>query len=87
MVLQAGWPIGYGHPGTRNVLGKKRGRSRPALQLGLLLEPADNARKALAYLDQSFELEPNFRDLVMDEPDFDPIRNNPDFLALTSVIV
>ncbi len=48
---------------------------------------AANVRKALAYLDHSFDLEPHFRDLVMDEPDFDPIRHYPEFLALTSVIV
>jgi Flp pilus assembly protein TadD len=48
---------------------------------------ANNAKQALAYLARAFELDSNCRDLVADERDFDPIRNHPDFLALTSVIV
>jgi hypothetical protein len=41
----------------------------------------------VAYLARSFDLDSNYRDLVGSERDFDPIRNHPDFLALTSVIV
>ena len=33
------------------------------------------------------DLEPEYRDNVLREADFDPIRNHPHFLALTSVIV
>ncbi len=47
----------------------------------------DNVQTALDYLSQALDLDPNFRDLVDDEPDFDPIRNHPEFQALISVIV
>lgn len=46
-----------------------------------------NIRSAVKYLTQSFDLDPNYRDLVSEEPDFDPIRNDPRFRMLTSVIV
>jgi tetratricopeptide (TPR) repeat protein len=48
---------------------------------------ASNVKLALAYLGRAFELDSNYRDLVADEPDFDSIRNHPDFMTLTSVIV
>ena len=48
---------------------------------------ANNLQLALEYLSQSLELSPEYRDLVAAEPDFDPIRNEPSFQALVSVIV
>jgi tetratricopeptide (TPR) repeat protein len=48
---------------------------------------AGNRKLALIYLAQSFELDPTLREQVAAEPDFDPIRRDPDFRALTSVIV
>jgi tetratricopeptide (TPR) repeat protein len=48
---------------------------------------ASNTKLALAYLTRAFDLEPSFRDLVDGEADFDPIRSDPRFLELTSVIV
>jgi tetratricopeptide (TPR) repeat protein len=48
---------------------------------------ARNVGLTLAYLAQAFELDANYRDKVADEPDFDPVRNHPEFVALTSVIV
>ncbi len=48
---------------------------------------AGNRKLALIYLAQALELDPNYREMVSDEPDFDPIRNDPDFQALTAVIV
>ena len=48
---------------------------------------ACNPKLALAYLTRAFELEPPYRDLVAEEPDFDPIRSHPGFRELTSVIV
>jgi len=48
---------------------------------------AGNVKLAVAYLAQAFEIDPNYRDRVGLERDFDPIRNHPQFLALTTVIV
>ena len=48
---------------------------------------AGNARRAVDYLGQAFTIDSNFRDLVDEEPDFDPIRDDPDFLSLNSIIV
>ncbi len=48
---------------------------------------AENAKLAISYLARSFDLDPNYRDLVADEPDFDPLRKNRDFKTLTAVIV
>lgn len=48
---------------------------------------ARNVKLAVMYLAQAFELDPNYRDLVGVEADFDPVRNDPHFQALTSVIV
>ena len=48
---------------------------------------AGNVKLAVTYLSQAFDLEPEYRDLVGRERDFDPIREHPHFLALTSVIV
>jgi tetratricopeptide (TPR) repeat protein len=47
----------------------------------------NNVQLALDFLGQAFDLSPRFRDLVADEPDFDPIRDEPGFQALVSVIV
>lgn len=48
---------------------------------------AGNARRSLTYLSRAFDIDPNYRDLVASERDFDPIRDHPDFQSLTSVIV
>ena len=48
---------------------------------------AENVRLAVEYLSQAFDIDPNFRDLVPSEPDFEPIRNHPQFMALTIVVV
>jgi tetratricopeptide (TPR) repeat protein len=48
---------------------------------------AQNKGLALQYLTQSFDLDPNYRDLVATERDFDPLRDDPDFQMLTSVSV
>ncbi|MHB8969205.1 MAG: TPR end-of-group domain-containing protein [Pirellulaceae bacterium] len=46
-----------------------------------------DADRALSYLSQSFDIDPQYRELVADESDFDPIRSLPDFQALMGVIV
>ena len=48
---------------------------------------ANNPKLAVEYLAEAFTIDPNYRDLVADEPDFDPIRGDHDFRMLTSVIV
>ena len=48
---------------------------------------AGNAATALQYLAQSFSMDPQFRQLAEHEPDFDPIRSDPGFQSLTSIIV
>ena len=46
-----------------------------------------NKDRAIDYLAQSFEIDPDYRDLVANESDFDGIRDDPDFRMATSVIV
>lgn len=48
---------------------------------------ARNVKFAIRYLEQAFELDPAYRDLVPEEHDFDPIREHPRFQELMSVIV
>ena len=48
---------------------------------------ANNAKLAVVYLSRAFDIDSNFRDLVAEETDFDLLRDHPDFLALTTVIV
>jgi tetratricopeptide (TPR) repeat protein len=47
---------------------------------------ASNRRRALQHLANALEIDGNFRDLVVDERDFDPIRNDPLFQSLTSAL-
>jgi len=44
-------------------------------------------RAMLECLGHAFSLDANYRDMVGNEPDFDPFRNDADFRDLTSVIV
>jgi tetratricopeptide (TPR) repeat protein len=46
---------------------------------------ARNRLLALRYLSQALEMDSNFRDLVFDEPDFNALREDPEFLLLTSL--
>jgi tetratricopeptide (TPR) repeat protein len=47
---------------------------------------AGHVKLAVEYLTAAFEIDPHYRKVLADEPDFDPIRNHPDFLALTAII-
>lgn len=48
---------------------------------------AGKKQRALAYLTRSIAIDSNYRDLIVDERDFDPIRSDPEFRALTEIIV
>jgi tetratricopeptide (TPR) repeat protein len=48
---------------------------------------AGNARRAVEYLSEAFDLDPDYRDMVGSEQDFNAIRQHPAFISLTSVIV
>jgi Flp pilus assembly protein TadD len=43
---------------------------------------AGGKRQSLAYLEQALSLDPNYRRLIDQETDFDPIRSDPDFQAI-----
>jgi tetratricopeptide (TPR) repeat protein len=47
---------------------------------------ARNSSRALQHLAEAFDLNGKFRLMVVDEPDFDPIRSDPLFQSLTAVI-
>lgn len=48
---------------------------------------AREPRQALFYLSRAFDKDPEYRDMVADESDFDPLRDHPEFLAIMDVIV
>ena len=43
--------------------------------------------QALTYLSRAIAMDPEFRDRIHAESDFDPIRSDPEFRALTEIIV
>jgi tetratricopeptide (TPR) repeat protein len=47
---------------------------------------ARNRTLALRYLSRALEIDANLRDLIADEADFNPLRHDPDFIALTGAI-
>jgi len=42
-------------------------------------------QRCLEHLSEAFALDPHYRDMVDHEPDFDPLRGDSDFQALTSL--
>lgn len=48
---------------------------------------AHNKRKAIHHLTRALSIDENYRHLIDSESDFDPIRDDPRFRALTAVIV
>lgn len=48
---------------------------------------AANKRHVLSLLSRALAIEPDYRDLIDGEPDFDPMRDDPDFQSLTNIIV
>lgn len=55
--------------------------------LACYLSLAQRLRRSLCHLSRALTLDPEFRDLIDDEPDFDPIRTDPGFVAITSLVV
>jgi Flp pilus assembly protein TadD len=55
--------------------------------LACYLSLAGDKPRALFHLSQALAIDASYRRLVDDEPDFDPIRSDPEFQALTSMIV
>ena len=55
--------------------------------LACYLSLVGDKRCALRHLAKALAIDSDYRYLVGDEPDFDPIRSDPDFLALTGIIV
>lgn len=55
--------------------------------LACYLSLAGDKDRALDHLSRALTIDSDYRRLVHDEPDFDPIRSDPDFQALTSIIV
>ncbi|MHC4398233.1 MAG: TPR end-of-group domain-containing protein [Planctomycetota bacterium] len=55
--------------------------------LACYLSLAGKKEKALAHLSQALAIDSHYRELAHEEPDFDPIRSDPEFQALTSIIV
>jgi len=47
---------------------------------------AHDSSQALHCLANALEIDGNFRDFIHDEPDFDPLRNNPLFRTLTGMM-
>lgn len=50
--------------------------------LACYLSLAGKKRPALDHLGRAFSLDPNYRRLIDEEPDFDPLRADPEFQAL-----
>ena len=48
---------------------------------------AGEKQRAIRSLSNALDLDEDYRYLVADEPDFDSLRANPEFLSLTSIIV
>jgi tetratricopeptide (TPR) repeat protein len=55
--------------------------------LACYLSMSGEKNRALGHLSQALSLDPDYRRLIDDERDFDPIRADPEFQALTSIIV
>lgn len=48
---------------------------------------AGKKQQALSYLSRAIAMDPDFRERIHEESDFDPIRSDPEFRALTEIIV
>ena len=85
LVLQALPPAGPGDSvARRSPRSRRLACAIVHYNLACYWSLAGNVKLAVTYLSQAFDLEPEYRDLVHRERDFDPIRNHPHFQALTA---
>jgi hypothetical protein len=59
---------------------KAAARSSPAPRSG------SSSQHRQASPSQALEIDANLRDLIADEPEFNPLRHDPDFVALTGAM-
>ncbi len=69
------------------ALKTKRCEALVQYNLACYLTLAGDRKGALEHLAEAISKDARFRELTHDEPDFDPIRSDPEFQALTSIIV
>ena len=55
--------------------------------LACYLSLVQDKRRALSHLSQALAIDSDYRAMIDDEPDFDPLRSDPEFQALTSMII
>ncbi len=69
------------------ALGVDSGEAIVHYNLACYWSLARNVKLAVEYLSHALEIDPNYRELIPREADFDPIRDEPGFQAILSVIV
>ncbi len=87
MVLQASGRIDLAIQALEDALEIEPDRGILHYNLACYWSLANNVGLTLAHLARAFEMDSMYRQLVAEEPDFDPVRAHPEFMALTSVIV
>ncbi len=66
----------------QRVLATEPGEPLAHYNLACYWSLAGNKGRALKFLSKALEINPEFRSLVDDEPDFDPVRSDPEFRSL-----
>jgi Flp pilus assembly protein TadD len=64
------------------VLATEPGEALVHYNLACYWSLAGDKDRALEFLSEALEIDPNYRRLIDEEPDFDPIRSDPRFQAL-----
>jgi tetratricopeptide (TPR) repeat protein len=71
----------------QKAIGVDQGQGILHYNLACYWSLAHRPRRSLRHLERALELDDRFRELAHDEPDFLPLRDDPRFQKLTSVIV
>jgi len=69
------------------ALGINPGEALLHYNLACYLCLAGDKRRSLAHLARALALDARYREMIETEPDFDSLRDDPDFQAVTSIIV